>query len=58
VRGGKERKKGKEEKERKWTQDLNRHFSKDLQTANKHMKGYQTLLTTKECKSTSIAVNG
>ena len=35
---------------KKWEKDLNRHFSKDIQMANKHMKDAQHRSLLKNCK--------
>ena len=36
---------------KKWGKDLNRHFSKDIQMAKKHMKNAQHCLLLEKCKS-------
>ena len=36
---------------KKWTKELHRHFSKDIQMANKHMKDAQHHSSSEKCKS-------
>ena len=36
---------------KKWTKELHRHFSKDIQMANKHMKDAQHHSLSEKCKS-------